>query len=192
MTEWGVWFEIGECNLTDRWKTVIKKDDLFRQLAVSSFRLFSRSTTGNTTVGESTLFQGLGRATAAERFWSNRHKQSSNQTSLSLKTTISNWGGGGCGNTECWTRCNINCFQAVRSSLISPVIRIIRSQSSSLCRLRRHEGKLLWQHSDANVTQLRFDRLFRGGGEEGYCTSECCRCLWSGIRWMQGYTGKEG
>lgn len=40
--------------MTDRWKTVIKKDDLFKQLAFSSFRLFSHSTTGNTTVGEST------------------------------------------------------------------------------------------------------------------------------------------
>lgn len=67
MTEWGVWFGAGECNLTDRWKTVIKEDDLFKQLAFSSFGLFSHSTTGNTTVGESTLFQGLGRDTAQER-----------------------------------------------------------------------------------------------------------------------------
>lgn len=39
-------------------------------------------------------------------------------------------------------------------------------KASSRGLLRRDGGNLLWQHSDANVTQLVFDRLFREKGRE--------------------------
>ncbi len=75
-------------------------------------------------------------------------------------------------------------------------------RASSHGLLRRDGGNLLWQHSDANVTQLLFDRLFRERGRERgdiicrfvIMQSKHRRCLWSGFRWMEGKQrlGKEG
>lgn len=58
----------GECTLTDRWKTVLKKGDLFKQLAFPSLRLFSHSATCNTTFGKGTSFRALGSVTVHEKF----------------------------------------------------------------------------------------------------------------------------
>lgn len=56
----------GECTLNDRWKTLLKKDDLFKQLAFPSLRPLSHSATRNTTFGKGTSFKGLG--SVHERF----------------------------------------------------------------------------------------------------------------------------
>lgn len=66
-------------------------------------------------------------------------------------------------------------------------------RASSHGLLRRHGGNLLWQHSDANVTQPLFDRLFREKGRQRgdiicrfvIMQQQALHCLWSGIRWMK-------
>lgn len=74
--------------------------------------------------------------------------------------------------------------------------------ASSQRLLRRNRGNLLWQHSDANVTQLVFDRLFRE--EEGVrwhylwvCdnVSASTAMTWQGAEtegWMKIKGGKDG
>lgn len=84
-------------------------------------------------------------------------------------------------------------FKGARSHFFSQPSKSLDRRASSHGLLRSDGGNLLWQHSDANVTQLLFDRLFREMGRQRgdiICRfvimhQQELRCLWSGIRWME-------